>query len=105
MAHKKGQGSTKNGRNSNPQYRGVKLFGGEVAKPGAIIIRQCGTKYHPGFGVRRAKDDTLFSVIAGKVVFQNNKVHVDPFEVEVPRPQWLREYRAKQAAKQAALAS
>ncbi|RMH28382.1 MAG: 50S ribosomal protein L27 [Planctomycetota bacterium] len=99
MAHKKGQGSSKNGRNSNPQYRGIKLYGGESAKPGAIIVRQCGTKFHPGFNVERGKDDTLYSVASGRVVFQNNKVHVDPFEENTPRPQWLREYRAKQAAK------
>jgi large subunit ribosomal protein L27 len=99
MAHKKGQGSTKNGRDSNPQYRGVKLYGGEAAKPGAIIIRQCGTKFSPGFNVRKGKDDTLFSTATGRVVFQKNgRVHVDPFEEEVSRPQWLREYRAAQAS-------
>tara|TARA_R110000744_G_C19286790_1_gene554219 strand:- start:628 stop:954 length:327 start_codon:yes stop_codon:yes gene_type:complete len=98
MAHKKGQGSTKNGRDSNPQYRGVKLYGGESAKPGAIIIRQCGTKFKPGFGVRIGKDDTLYSVSTGKVVFQKNgRVHVDPFEEDIARPQWLRDYRAARA--------
>lgn len=97
MAHKKAGGSTKNGRDSNPQYLGVKLYGGEVAKPGAIIIRQRGTKFLPGFNVRRGKDDTLFAVAPGKVVFQNRKVHVDPFEADAPRPQWLREYRAAKA--------
>lgn len=100
MAHKKAGGSTKNGRTSNPQYRGVKLYGGETAQPGAIIIRQCGTPYKAGFNVRRAKDDTLFAVATGRVVFQNNTVHVDPFETDTPRPQWLRDYRAAQAAKQ-----
>ncbi len=89
MAHKKGQGSTKNGRDSNPQYRGVKLYGGERAKPGAIIIRQCGTHFHPGFNVRKGKDDTLFSVATGTVVFKGNKVHVDPADPEAPRPYWL----------------
>ena len=99
MAHKKGQGSTKNGRDSNPQYRGVKLYGGEVAQPGSIIIRQCGTKFKPGFGVRIGKDDTLFSVSTGKIVFQKNgRVHVDPFDADIPRPQWLREYRAAHAS-------
>ena len=53
MAHKKGQGSTTNGRDSNPQYRGVKLYGGQVAKAGAIIVRQCGTPFKPGHGVSR----------------------------------------------------
>lgn len=104
MAHKKAGGSTKNGRTSNPQYRGIKLYGGETAQPGAIIIRQCGTPFKAGFNVRRAKDDTLFSVVTGRVVYQGttNTVHVDPFDDETPRPQWLREYRANQEAKQAA---
>lgn len=99
MAHKKAGGSTKNGRNSNAQYRGVKLYGGETATPGAILIRQCGTPFKAGFNVRRGKDDTLFAVSTGRVVFQNRTVHVDPFEEDLPRPQWLREYRAAQAAK------
>jgi large subunit ribosomal protein L27 len=98
MAHKKAGGSTRNGRDSNPQYLGVKLYGGEAAKPGAIIVRQRGTKFQPGFNVRRGTDDTLYSVGTGRVVFQGSKVHVDPFEEQSPRPQWLREYRAKQAA-------
>jgi len=98
MAHKKGQGSTKNGRDSNPQYRGVKLYGGEFAKPGSIIIRQCGTKFTPGFNVRKGKDDTLYAVGTGKVVFQQNgRVHVDPVEADIARPQWLRDYRAAHA--------
>ncbi len=94
MAHKKGQGSTKNGRDSNPQYRGIKLYGGENAKPGAIIVRQCGTKFHPGFNVRRGKDDTLFAVANGHVVYTGNKVHVDPFDADAPRPQVLRDRRS-----------
>lgn len=99
MAHKKGQGSSKNGRDSNPQYRGIKLYGGESAKPGAIIVRQCGTKFTPGFNVRKGKDDTLFAVATGKVVYQKNgRVHVDPYEGEIARPQWLRDYRAAQAS-------
>ncbi len=89
MAHKKGQGSTKNGRDSNPQYRGIKLYGGEYAKPGAIIIRQCGTKFQPGFNVRRANDDSLFSVAEGKVVYKGRKVHVDPSDPEAERPFYL----------------
>jgi len=77
MAHKKGQGSTKNGRDSNPQFRGVKLYGGEAANHGSIIVRQCGTKFKPGFNVKRANDDTLFALAAGKVEFQSNgRVHV-----------------------------
>jgi large subunit ribosomal protein L27 len=79
MAHKKGQGSTKNGRDSNPQYRGVKRFGGELVTAGTILVRQVGTRFLPGHGVRRATDDTLFAVIDGTVRFQSNrKVHVDP---------------------------
>jgi len=76
MAHKKGQGSTKNGRDSNPQYRGIKLYGGQSAQPGSIIVRQCGTKFKPGFGVMRGNDDTLFAVRPGTVEFQGRKVHV-----------------------------
>ena len=89
MAHKKGQGSTKNGRDSNPQYRGVKLFGGEVAKAGSIIIRQVGTPFLPGYMVRRGKDDTLFSVAEGKVVYRGRKVHVVPTDPKAPRPSYL----------------
>lgn len=91
MAHKKGQGSTKNGRDSNPQYLGVKLYGGQVAQPGSVIVRQVGTPFLPGFNVRRAKDDTLFSVAHGKVVFRGRKVHVDPTEKDAPRPFYLAE--------------
>jgi large subunit ribosomal protein L27 len=89
MAHKKGQGSTKNGRDSNPQYRGVKLFGGEAAKPGAIIVRQVGTPFKAGFNVRMGKDNTLFSVAEGTVVFAGRKVHVNPSDPKAPKPVWL----------------
>jgi large subunit ribosomal protein L27 len=89
MAHKKGQGSTKNGRDSNPQYRGIKLYGGQDAQPGSIIVRQNGTPFQPGFMVRRAKDDTLFSVATGTVVFRGRKVHVVPSDASVARPAWL----------------
>lgn len=78
MAHKKGQGSTRNGRDSNPQYRGVKLYGGQRAKPGAIIVRQCGTHFHPGYLVKRGSDDTLFAVSHGTVRFAGRRVHIDP---------------------------
>ncbi len=77
MAHKKGQGSSRNGRDSNPQYRGVKIYGGQKAKAGAIIIRQCGTKWHPGFNVGMGKDYTLFAVKEGVVRFKGKKVHID----------------------------
>lgn len=70
MAHKKGQGSTKNGRDSNPQMRGVKRFGGQSVTAGSILVRQCGTKFKPGFNVGRGRDDTLFSKIAGIVKFE-----------------------------------
>ncbi len=81
MAHKKGQGSTKNGRDSNAQHRGVKRFGGEAVTAGAIIVRQCGTKFLPGRNVKRANDDTLFALVPGVVRFQGNRrVHVDPAE-------------------------
>jgi large subunit ribosomal protein L27 len=76
MAHKKGQGSTKNGRDSNAQYRGVKAFGGQAVKAGSIIIRQRGTKFIPGFNVGLGSDYTIFSLIEGKVEFQGRKVHV-----------------------------
>ena len=76
MAHKKGQGSTRNGRDSNAQYRGVKAYGGEAVQAGSIIIRQRGTKYQPGFNVGLGKDYTIFALIDGKVEFQGRKVHV-----------------------------
>ena len=78
MAHKKGQGSTKNGRDSNPQYRGIKLYGGEKAQPGSIIVRQCGTRFKPGYQVRVGKDDTLYSLADGIVEFRGRTVHVQP---------------------------
>jgi large subunit ribosomal protein L27 len=90
MAHKKGQGSTKNGRDSNPQFRGIKLYGGEIAQPGSIIVRQVGTPFQAGFNVLRAKDDSLFSVAHGKVVFRGRQVHVDPTDEKAPRPSWLK---------------
>ncbi len=78
MAHKKGQGSTRNGRDSNPQYLGVKLFGGQQAKVGSIIVRQRGTVFHPGRFVGRGKDDTLFALVDGMVVFKGRRVEVHP---------------------------
>jgi large subunit ribosomal protein L27 len=76
MAHKKGQGSSRNGRDSNPKYRGVKLYGGQIAKAGSIIIRQCGTKFKPGFNVGLGRDFTLFALKDGVVRFQGKKVHI-----------------------------
>ncbi len=69
MAHKKGQGSSRNGRDSNAQRRGVKKFGGEVVRAGNIIVRQVGTKFHPGTGVGQGNDYTLYALIDGKVMF------------------------------------
>jgi len=69
MAHKKGASSSKNGRDSNPQYLGVKRFGGQVVKAGEILVRQRGTHFHPGANVGRGGDDTLFALSAGAVEF------------------------------------
>lgn len=76
MAHKKAGGSSRNGRDSNPKYRGVKLYGGQSARAGAIIIRQCGTKFFPGTNVGMGKDYTLFATADGTVQFQGRRVHV-----------------------------
>ena len=83
MAHKKGQGSTRNGRDSAPQYRGVKKYDGEAVLGGSIIVRQVGSHFHPGVNVGMGKDYTLFSKVEGKVRFhvRNNRrfvsVHTD----------------------------
>ena len=69
MAHKKGASSTRNGRDSNSQRLGVKRFGGQLVNAGEIIVRQRGTHFHPGDGVGRAGDDTLFALVAGHVEF------------------------------------
>lgn len=80
MAHKKGGGSSRNGRDSNPQYLGVKAYGGQAVRAGTIIVRQRGTKFSPGYGADIGKDDTIFSLIDGKVEFQGRKVHVRGLE-------------------------
>lgn len=79
MAHKKGQGSTRNGRDSNAQRRGVKKYGGERVGPGNILIRQCGTKWHPGENVGMGSDYTLFALVEGTVRFDRNgrRINVD----------------------------
>jgi large subunit ribosomal protein L27 len=69
MAHKKAGGSTRNGRDSNPKYLGVKMYGGQVIEPGNIIVRQRGTKFHPGTGVGLGRDHTLFALTKGVVKF------------------------------------
>ncbi len=71
MAHKKGQGSSRNGRDSNAQHLGVKAFGGQQVTGGTIIVRQRGTVFHPGLNVGRGKDDTLFAKLDGVVKFQD----------------------------------
>jgi large subunit ribosomal protein L27 len=73
MAHKKGQGSSKNGRDSNPQMRGIKRYGGQFVTSGSIIVRQCGTKFRPGLNVGIGRDDTLFSKIDGVVKFETRR--------------------------------
>ena len=82
MAHKKGQGSTRNGRDSNAQRRGVKLYAGQVAQPGSILIRQVGTRFRPGKNVGMGKDYTLFSLISGHVFFdqEGKRINVKPVE-------------------------
>ena len=84
MAHKKGSGSTRNGRDSNPQYRGVKAFDGETVRGGSIIVRQVGTKFHPGRNVGMGRDYTLFAKVDGTVRFhiRNNRkyVKIEPLE-------------------------
>jgi large subunit ribosomal protein L27 len=73
MAHKKGQGSTRNGRDSNAQRLGVKKFGGERVLAGNILVRQRGTKFHPGLNVKKGSDDTLFALADGIVKFETKK--------------------------------
>jgi large subunit ribosomal protein L27 len=88
MAHKKGAGSSDNGRDSNPQYLGVKMFGGQTAIPGNILVRQRGTKFHPGVGVYMGKDHTLHAGVAGIVTFKKGKddkriVYISPAAAKV----------------------
>ena len=83
MAHKKGVGSSKNGRDSNPKMLGIKAYGGEFVKAGSILVRQRGTKFHPGTNVGRGNDDTLFAMTTGKVRYTRGRkdrkfVNVDP---------------------------
>jgi large subunit ribosomal protein L27 len=81
MAHKKGGGSSKNGRDSHSQRLGIKRFGGQIVKAGEILVRQNGTKFHPGNNVGRGKDDTLFATAEGTVVFNRRRgrrfVHIE----------------------------
>ncbi len=85
MAHKKGAGSTKNGRDSKPKMLGVKAYGGELIQAGAIIVRQRGTKFHPGENVMRGGDDTLFATTTGTVRFsrgRNDRKYVNVDQAE-----------------------
>ena len=86
MAHKKGQGSTRNGRDSNAQRLGVKRFGGESVLAGNILVRQRGTKFHPGINVKRAGDDSLFAVADGIVKFENKRGDRKVISVYPPSP-------------------
>ena len=84
MAHKKGAGSSRNGRDSNPKYRGVKKFGSEYVVAGNIIVRQKGTKFHPGANVGMGRDFTLFSLIEGHVKFETRGASNRKFVSVVP---------------------
>lgn len=84
MAHKKGVGSSRNGRDSNPQYLGVKRFGGEPVNAGTIVVRQRGTRFHPGRNVGKGRDDTLFALVDGFVKFErlNRRAVVSVYPTE-----------------------
>lgn len=83
MAHKKGQGSTRNGRDSTAQRRGIKKFGGQAVLAGNILVRQCGTKYHPGKNVGMGSDYTLFALTPGTVKFDQSGRRVNVVAAEV----------------------
>ena len=87
MAHKKGQGSSRNGRDSNPKMLGIKLYGGQYARPGSIICRQNGTKWHAGKNVAFGRDWTIYSLIEGKVKFDQNGRRINVIPLEVPAVQ------------------
>ena len=84
MAHKKGQGSSRNGRDSNPKMLGIKLYGGQYASPGAIIARQRGTRWQPGKNVGVGRDWTLFALVEGTVKFDRNgrRVNIEPLAAQ-----------------------
>lgn len=82
MAHKKGQGSTRNGRDSGPQFRGVKKYGGQFVTTGTILVRQCGTVFKPGLFVGKGRDDTLFALRDGQVIFKGRRVFIEPAAAE-----------------------
>ena len=81
MAHKKGQGSSRNGRDSNPQHRGIKRYGGEYVTAGTIIVRQVGSTFRPGYNAGMGRDYTLFAKMDGVVRFgTQRRIHIDPVE-------------------------
>jgi len=81
VAHKKGQGSSRNGRDSNPQFRGIKRYSGQRVKAGEILVRQCGSKFHPGLNVGVGRDWTLYALKEGVVRFRpNRRVNVEPLD-------------------------
>lgn len=84
MAHKKGQGSSRNGRDSNPQFRGVKRYAGQVVNAGNILVRQVGTRFHPGRNVGCGRDHTLFAKVNGQVRFEqrNQRQYISVLPVE-----------------------
>lgn len=87
MAHKKGVGSSRNGRDSQPKFLGVKRYGSEIVRAGNILVRQRGTRFHPGKNVRRGNDDTLFSVADGVVKFEfksKGRMQVSVYSVQAP---------------------
>ena len=84
MAHKKAGGSSKNGRDSNPNFLGVKRFGGQKVNAGEIIVRQRGTKFHPGLNVGKGKDDTLFALKTGNVEFKDKGINKRKFVNIIP---------------------
>ncbi len=88
MAHKKGQSSSRNGRDSNPQYRGVKAYGGQKVTAGSIIVRQCGTKFFPGKNAGMGRDYTIYALIDGEVQFvkTSRKINILPLEAPAEAP-------------------
>lgn len=103
MAHKKGQGSTRNGRDSNPQFLGLKRWGGQMVRTGTILVRQRGTPYRAGMYVGEGRDQTLYALRDGKVVFSGNRVSIVPESVgaAVQGPPAERPASAKRAARKA----
>src|SRR2546428_2136844 len=104
MAHKEGVGSSRNGRDSGPKDLGIKAFGGEFVRAGSILVKQRGTKFHPGQNVRRASDDTLFTVVDGQVRFEHKnkkRYKVSGYPAAKEADQAGKGRRAKAAARHA----